>query len=213
MAKRRRGSKRQKAPEHQEILFDAEDLPMGRDVEDVPPRADGFVDELDEIPPNPFDELANPPRRRNTSQQIPLRVAIPAGLDDTERSAPVVDRLIAGAIDFSVHLIAVGLALAAAWSLGVPLEPSIWPPFLAFALVFSFVYWTVPLAFWGQTPGMAIRAHQARNHDDEPLTFEQTILRWVGALLTVVFAGLPILIAATGRSLSDRLSETKTIRH
>jgi hypothetical protein len=50
----------------------------------------------------------------------------------------------------------------------------------------------------------------ARNQDGEPLTFDQTARRWLGGLLTLGFAGLPILLTGKGRSLTDRLSGSAT---
>lgn len=88
-------------------------------------------------------------------------------------------------------------------------------PFALFALVFSFVYSVVPLAFWGHTPGMATAGLVARDDDGGPLTFGQTGLRWLGGLLTLAFAGLPLLLALGplgGRSLADRLSGSRTWR-
>ena len=58
---------------------------------------------------------------------------------------------------------------------------------------------------------MAWIGNVARSLDDEPLSFGQAIMRWVGALLTLGFAGLPVLLSLGGRSLSDWLSESKTV--
>ena len=121
------------------------------------------------------------------------------------------DRLLAGLADLAVQLVASGLALAAAHSLGVAVSWSDWMPFGVLALVFSFFYWVVPLAFWGRTPGMAWVGHSARAAGGEPLTFGQTFRRWLGALFTLTFAGLPLLLALTGRSFSDRISDSFTV--
>jgi uncharacterized RDD family membrane protein YckC len=85
-----------------------------------------------------------------------------------------------------------------------------WPPLLLLVLAFSFVYSVVPLAFWGQTPGMAWRGLHARGPGGEPLSFEQTARRWVGALLTAALAGIPLLLTRSGASVSDRLSGSET---
>ena len=87
------------------------------------------------------------------------------------------------------------------------------PPLLVFALLFSFLYSVFSLAFWGQTPGMAWAGQLARSVTGEPLTFGQTALRWLGGLLTLLLAGLPLLLAlAGGRSLADRISDSKTLQ-
>ncbi|NJL29066.1 MAG: hypothetical protein HC897_14870 [Thermoanaerobaculia bacterium] len=84
-------------------------------------------------------------------------------------------------------------------------------PFAILALVFSFLYCVVPLAFWGRTPGMVMSHEIARSLDDQPLSFGQTILRWLGALITLALAGLPTLLALIGgRSLADQISGSKT---
>lgn len=128
-----------------------------------------------------------------------------------EEPAPLLDRLLAGFADLMVHAVLLGVAAAATVALGVPLRLELWPPFAVLGFVLSFLYWTVPLAFWGQTPGMAWIGNSSRSVDDEPLSFGQAVLRWIGALTTVAFAGLPILLALGGRSLSDRMSDSKTM--
>lgn len=50
----------------------------------------------------------------------------------------------------------------------------------------------------------------ARNRDGEPLTFDQTARRWLGGLLTLALAGLPLLFAGAGRSLTDLVSGSAT---
>ncbi len=131
--------------------------------------------------------------------------------DSTVTTAPLGERLRAGLADLTVHLLMLAVAVTAAYRLGTRVTWEFWPPFAVLALVFSFLYWMIPLAFWGQTPGMAWVGHIARGLGDEPLTFQQTFLRWIGALLTCGLAGLPLLLTLSGRSLSDRLSRSRTI--
>lgn len=146
--------------------------------------------------------------------QTDLQMGAPepdAPLDDgTEASITVGDRLLAGVADIAVHVVMTGIALGAVLGLGVPLTTESWPAFAVLVLAFSFLYWVVPLAFWGQTPGMAWIGHIARGDGDEPLSFGQTVRRWIGAWLTVGLVGLPLLLGLGGRSLSDRLSGTET---
>lgn len=116
-------------------------------------------------------------------------------------------RYLAGLADLAVHAAVAVLLLLGARLLGVPAGFGAWPALVVFLLVFSFLYSILPLAFWGQTPGMAWAGLVARAPGGVSLTFGQTARRWAGALLTVALLGLPTLLAAAGgRSLADRLS-------
>lgn len=130
-----------------------------------------------------------------------------AELDDT---ALIQDRLLGGLADLVLHLVVVGSMVLAVRVMGVAVGLEAWPPFTVFALLFSLLYTVIPLAFWGQTPGMAWVGHVARTDLDEPLTFGQTLGRWVGSVVTVALAGLPLLLTLGGRSLADRLSQSVT---
>jgi uncharacterized RDD family membrane protein YckC len=103
--------------------------------------------------------------------------------------------------------VALGALLA-----GARLTLDRWPPLALFLLAFSFVYTTVPLAFWGQTPGMALLTLIARRPGQAPLTFRQAAIRWLAGWLSVLLGGLPMLLALTGASLADRLSGSATLR-
>ncbi len=124
--------------------------------------------------------------------------------------APLGDRFLGGLTDLAAQLIALGVAIAATHAMAISVTVERGMPFVVLALVFSFLYWTVPLAFWGQTPGMAWVGHTARSLSGEPLSFGQTFLRWLGSVLTLAFAGLPLLITLSGRSLTDRISGSQT---
>ncbi len=129
---------------------------------------------------------------------------------DDALPAPFRARILAGLADFAIHLAMVGAMVGGATVLGVTVGLRDWPALGLLVMAFSFLYWVVPLAFWGQTPGMAWIGIGSRALDNEPLSFSQTALRWLGALLTVLLAGVPLALAATGSSLSDRLSQSKT---
>ena len=120
-------------------------------------------------------------------------------------------RAAAGTADLLVHVAVAVLALAGCRALGVIPAVADWPAFGAFLLSFSFLYTVVPLAFWGHTLGMTWAGLTAESLGGEPLSFDQTARRWLGALLTVAAAGLPLLLALTGRSLADRLSGSRTL--
>jgi uncharacterized RDD family membrane protein YckC len=126
--------------------------------------------------------------------------------------APFVAHLKAGLIDLGV-VVAVMLAVwIGLWWLGVDADLLDRAVVLVFLLPFSFLYQVFPLAFWGCTPGMAKVGLVARSRDGQTLSFSQATLRWVASVLTVVAAGLPlILTAASGQSLADRLSGSQTL--
>ncbi len=126
------------------------------------------------------------------------------------KAVGVVTRWLGGVADVIVHLTVLAIGLFAMVRLG--LEPSLhlWPGFAAFLTSFSFVYVTLPLAFWGQTPGMATRSLRAIDQGGMSLTLVQAIVRWAAALATVGLLGLPLLVAVRGRSLADLLSGTET---
>ena len=133
--------------------------------------------------------------------------------EESDEGVSLGSRFLAGLVDLGVQVLMLGAAVFGAWRLGVAPRWDEWAPFAVLGFVFSFLYWFIPLAFWGRTPGMAWTGQIARSLDDEPLSFAQTTLRWLGALLTTAFAGLPLLLALVrGRSLTDLMSDTKTAR-
>jgi uncharacterized RDD family membrane protein YckC len=125
--------------------------------------------------------------------------------------APLSARYLGGLADLAVHLALAVALLFGSRLLGVEAGFADWPAIAFFLLVFSFLYHVLPLAFWGQTPGMAWAGLVARSAGDANLSFGQTARRWLGALLTAALLGLPALPAAGGkRSLADRLSDSDT---
>jgi uncharacterized RDD family membrane protein YckC len=178
---------------------------------DLPLAAPGSGEE-------PEEELSARPKRRASAETRRMGpVAVPEPVDREEaRPAPRsefagrVRRLAAGVADLIVHAAVGVLALLGCRWLEVQPEIHEWPAFAAFLLSFSFLYTVLPLAFWGHTPGMAWAAITSRNRDGEPLTFDQTVRRWLGALLTLALVGLPLLLAFGGRTLTDWISGSAT---
>lgn len=164
--------------------------------------------------PSLFDPIpeSTPPPAAEGAAATPSAAPSPQSIDrhDETPPAPFRARVLAGLADFALHLGMVGAMVGGATVLGVQVGWDDWPALGLLVIAFSFLYWVVPLAFWGQTPGMAWIGIGSRALDDEPLSFSQTALRWLGALLTVLLAGIPLALATTGSSLSDRLSQSKT---
>ena len=121
-------------------------------------------------------------------------------------------RAAAGLADLAV-CVAVGVVLSVALlAQGLRLAAADWPAGALFLLTFSFLYSVLPLAFWGRTPGMALAGLRTTSRDGRPLSFRQAILNWLGSVLTMALAGLPLLLALGGDSLSDRISGAVTRR-
>lgn len=151
-------------------------------------------------PPAPHDE-------RPTPSPSPLSPSAPRW-----RAARFAERLLAGLVDAAVLLAGTLVVALGALLAGADLGADSWPPLALFLLAFSFVYSAVPLAFWGQTPGMAVVSLISRRPGQAPLTFRQAAMRWLAGWITVLLAGLPALLALTGASLADRLSGSATLR-
>ena len=120
-------------------------------------------------------------------------------------------RLVAGVGDLALHGGIFVLMLAGARLLGSEITPSALLPTALGLLLFSLLYTVLPLAFWGQTPGMSFAGIVSSSIDGEPLSFGQSFRLWLASLLAVLFAGLPTVIAPRGRSLSDRLAGARTL--
>lgn len=127
-----------------------------------------------------------------------------------DHSAGLGRRLLAGLGDLALHAAVYVLMLAGARYLGVELRPAALGATGIALLLFSLLYTVIPLAFWGQTPGMSWAGIVSRSTDGEPLSFGQSTRQWIGSLLTLLLAGLPTLLAPGGRSLCDRLSGAST---
>jgi uncharacterized RDD family membrane protein YckC len=137
----------------------------------------------------------------------PTAVPAPAPEPPPARLAP---RLRAAAADLAI-LVAIGVVAAfGADLLEVPVGPAQIAPLALFVVAFSFLYFVVPLAFWGATPGMSWSGLVVRTGASEPLSFGQSALRWLGTWITWALGGLPGVLALTGRSLADRLSGSIT---
>lgn len=201
-------------PHRQQVELPFGDLPLHGEADSVDEPAEPILDA------RPVAADAAPAEPPPLFTDDDLRPVGP-GTDDQddaptesldELPALLQDRLLGGLADLTLHLAVIGLAIVATQLIGVPIRWGDWPPFLGLGLAFSFLYTVIPLAFWGHTPGMAWVGHSARSLSDEPLSFGQTLLRWIGSLLTVGLCGLPLLLAFSGRSLSDRLSDSQTFQ-
>ena len=157
-----------------------------------------------EAPPSPAPAVPEPGAAADEAPAEPLGAEEPVSFGG---------RVLGGLADLAVHGGVLMLALLGQSLLG--LTPS-WeqaPAYGMFLLAFSFLYCVVPMAFWGQTPGMASLGLVVRTPEGENLTFPQTALRWAAGVLTLALLGLPLLVALSGRSLGDRWSGSETRRY
>jgi uncharacterized RDD family membrane protein YckC len=174
----------------------------GERPESLPLFADEEPGETD-----PSEERVEGEAMRAASRPRPVAVPPPY---PAPPEAALGARLRASAGDLLVLAAVATLAIAGARSLGAPVAPERLPAIGVFLLAWSFLYFVVSLAFWGQTPGMAWAGLIARTAESEPLSFGQTARRWAATWLTWACAGLPGLLALSGRSLADRMSGSRT---
>lgn len=166
-------------------------------------------------PEDPEPERAPLPRRKaeRPARPVPVPNLEPedaAAIEPAGEFAGRAKRLAAGLADAMLHAAILVAALVGTRWMGVKLDLGRdWPPLAVFLLSFSFLYTVLPLAFWGQSLGMAWSGITSRNRDGEPLTFDQTARRWLGGLLTAATLGLAALVSSR-RSLSDLLSGSAT---
>jgi uncharacterized RDD family membrane protein YckC len=133
--------------------------------------------------------------------------------DVGNRPATIGRRARAAALDALLLAAVLVVLLAGGLLLGAPADLEALPLYLPTWLLFSFLYHVVPLVFWGRTPGMARAGVTAGGASGRALSVGQAIRRWAGAMATLGLAGLPGLLALSGRSLADRFSHTSTWTH
>lgn len=190
------------------------DLPLDAERERTEPAALPAARER-QAPEPPAPRVAaekGRPDRRPDRVAEPRPAAVPRAAEPAtpaSRSARR-GRFAAGLADLVVHGALVVVAAAGAQLLGARPDLTDWPAFAALLLTFSFLYTVLPLAFWGQTLGMAWAGLASRSRNGEPLTFDQAARRWLGALLTAGTLGIPLLVAGERRSLSDLVSGSGT---
>ena len=176
------------------------------------PRAEAAPDSLPLFAPSQAAASRRPAAdvTREARDERPLRVVEPGEARPIVR-AGIGRRLLAGLGDLALHAAVFVLMLAGARLLGSEITPTALLPTAIGLLLFSLLYTVLPLAFWGQTPGMSFAGIVSSSVDGEPLSFGQSFRLWLASLLAVLFAGLPTLIAPRGRSLSDRLAGARTL--
>jgi uncharacterized RDD family membrane protein YckC len=157
-----------------------------------------------------------PPPRRSPAERAeveererPRPVALPRPAPPPP-GAPLALRLWGAGGDLVIVAAAAAVAALGARWLGASVGAAELAPLGLFVLAWSFVYFVVPLAFWGATPGMSWAGIVARASASEPLSFGQAALRWLGTWLTWATLGAAGLVALSGRSLVDRLSDSFT---
>jgi uncharacterized RDD family membrane protein YckC len=121
-------------------------------------------------------------------------------------------RVAAGLADLLILALVAAVELAAGallLELRFPLRALV--PLAAFLFIAALVLLVLAPFVWGTTPGMALADLRIRAEDGGSPTLRSSFLRFVGFLLTGLFAGVPLLLAAfdrRGRTLADLLSST-----
>jgi len=184
--------------------------------DEEPPEVDPGVE-----PPasQEFEHIAAPPERR--AADVPLAgtprgpVGVPAppvaDFEPSRATASLGARLQATGGDLAILAAVLGVAALGVRALDAPLGAPQLAPLGLFLLAFSFLYSVIPLAFWGQTPGMIWAGVVARSEGGEALSFAQTTRRWAGTWLAWGTLGLLGLLGLTGRSLADRWSRSELL--
>jgi hypothetical protein len=169
----------------------------------------------------------NPEAERDLLKDFPLRPEPPLDLG-TAPAGPVPaplapgfatlpDRALGVAADFATSVLVVLVALLAAFAVRGR-TPQIaglgWAAL--FALTVSFFTIVVPFVLFGRTVGMALAGLVARDDGEgRRLTPSQALRRWVGTLVTLVGAGLPLLWTARDPGVptpADRFSGRTLVR-
>ncbi len=163
-----------------------------------------LAERLPEPTHEPAPRVVEAPRRSR-----PVAVPAPEPEPPAARLSP---RLRGDLADLAILGAATLAAALGAVLMRAPVGAAQVPALALFLLAFSYLYVVVPLAFWGATPGMSWSGLVARTARDEPLSFGQTTRRWFATWITWLLAGLPGLLALSGRSFADRLSGSRTYR-
>jgi uncharacterized RDD family membrane protein YckC len=203
-------------PAEEDLLFD---LPLDPAAAEPTPASLPDPPAIDQ-PPLPLDQ-ARPPGPEPYAEELEAVIADshrePQGpghrhYTGEPTAAGLGPRAVAGLIDLGVCGVVAVMILVALLTQGVRPSLSDWPAGSVFLLTFSFLYSVLPLAFWGRTPGMVLAGLRSTSPEGQPMTFRQASFKWLGLVLTVALAALPLLLVLTGRSLSDMLSGTVTRR-
>jgi uncharacterized RDD family membrane protein YckC len=136
----------------------------------------------------------------------------PAITSEIHDSVGVRKRSMAFLVDL-VLFVALALALT-------PLMPPVaseymlaWTALAGFLLLNSFFYFVGSWLVWGKTLGGTLLDVRIIGADGEPATLREAILRWVAIFLSIGTGGIGFALALlpSGRSLSDRISNTTAI--
>jgi hypothetical protein len=179
-------------------VIEPEDAPS----EEQSRGADLLGDVLIRQPADPAD-LASRPLFPPTEEDEPAVGAAPV-------AAQTSPRIRALFVDALLCLLLSGGSLLAAGSaaLAVPALGS-WLWCGLFAILLSFFLSVPTLALFGKTPGMALADLTAEGSRGDRPTLSEAGLRWLGTVVTVAGAGIPLLTVlfdSSHRTLADLLS-------
>jgi uncharacterized RDD family membrane protein YckC len=160
-------------------------------------------DEIELYPDSfPVDILPHP------AEVVPL----PAATSEIHDSVSVRKRSMAFLADVALF-VALALALT-------PLMPPLgsgntiaWAALAGFLLLISFFYFVGSWLVWGKTLGGALLDVKIIGASGEPATLSEAVRRWVAIFLSLATGGIGFALALlpSGRSLSDRISNTTAI--
>lgn len=149
-----------------------------------------------------FDEMELQPVVLTTESEQ-AAVLEPSGIH-----APRFKRMLAFLTDISLFV-----ALSLALSPLLPPREHVWSlaGLAGFVLILSYYYFVGSWLLWGKTIGGAIFDVRVVGSGTDAMSLRQASIRWASTLLSLLIAGVPLLLASlpSRESLPDMLSGTR----
>lgn len=140
---------------------------------------------------------------------------IPLSVEESDSHVAFTRRIVSGLADLLILALVGTVQLAAGavvLELRFPLS-AFWG-ISGFLVIVALVLLVLVPFVWGTTPGMALVDIKIRAEDGGPPTLGAAFLRFLGFVVTVITAGIPLLLAAfdrRGRTLADFFSRTTVV--
>lgn len=187
-----------------------EEPPAPRRPRTPRPEGEGAERKLPLFDANPA-KTAPAPVARPRAVPAPAIALDPEADDEPAARPPVGRRWLSGIADVAIAAAWTGFVGFAALRLVPAPAITAWIPLLAAGALFSLLYTVLTLRLWRRTPGMMFVGLVCASDDHHGISLGQGARRWVAGVITVLGLGLPAALLWTGRSLADRLSESRVL--